>query len=292
METVLIVDDEKLNLNVMVELLKPTYKTLVAKNGEQALKRASGETLPDLILLDVMMPEVDGYEVCRRLKADASTLDIPVIFVTALGEVGDEAKGFEVGAVDYIVKPISPALVMARVRTHLELKNARDLLKNQNEVLEQKVEERTRELALTQDATIFSLASLAETRDPETGGHIRRTQHYVRVLAEHLKTHPDYASQLDEGTIKLLFKSAPLHDIGKVGVPDNVLLKPGKLTDEEFETMKRHAEWGRDALVHAQEALGGTTTFLDHAVDIAHTHHEQWSGRGYPRGLKEDAIPL
>ena len=289
---VLIVDDERLNLTVLSNLLKSDYKTVVAKSGEQALERAGSEVPPDLILLDIMMPEMDGYEVCRRLKDNPATRDIPVIFVTALNDAQDETRGFELGAVDYLTKPISPAVVAARVRTHLELRAAREILKNQNALLERMVEERTRELDLTKDATIHSLAALAETRDPETGAHIRRTQHYVRILAEHVRLRPEFQSELTDEVIALLFKSAPLHDIGKVGVPDSVLLKPGKLTDEEFEEMKRHTTYGRDALLNAEKVLGGTNSFLSFAIEIAHTHQEKWDGSGYPQGLAGRNIPL
>lgn len=287
----LIVDDEPLNLNVLVELFKAEFKLAVAKNGDQALQRVADTPAPDLILLDIMMPGMDGYEVCRRLKADEKTHDIPVIFVTAMGEVQDETKGLELGAVDYITKPISPPIVKARVKNHLELKHARDFMKNQNEILERLVAERTAELKLTQDVTIQSLASLAETRDNETGGHIRRTQMYVGALARYLSTQPGY-EQFDERTVDLMTKSAPLHDIGKVGVADRILLKPEKLTDEEFAEMKKHPTLGRDALLRAEQMLGSTSSFLQLAREIAYSHHEKWDGTGYPDGVKGDAIPL
>ena len=253
--SVLIVDDERLNVDLMVDLLKPHYRTLVATNGMQALKRASGEPRPDILLLDVMMPEMDGYEVCRRLKADAATSSIPVIFVTAMSEVGDEMKGFALGAVDYITKPISPPILEARVRAHLENKHARDFIEDRNRVLQGMVLERTRELMATQDATILSMATLAETRDPETGHHLQRTQGYVRRLAERLRAHPRFRDELDDQAIELLFKSAPLHDIGKVGVPDRILRKPGKLTPEEYEEMKRHVVYGYEAIVATEKLL-------------------------------------
>ncbi len=287
----LIVDDEPLNLNVLVELFKAEFKLAVAKNGDQALQRVADTPAPDLILLDIMMPGMDGYEVCRRLKADEKTHDIPVIFVTAMGEVQDETRGLELGAVDYITKPISPPIVKARVKNHLELKLARDYMKNQNEILERLVAERTAELKLTQDVTIQSLASLAETRDNETGGHIRRTQMYVGALARYLSTQPGY-EQFDERTVDLMTKSAPLHDIGKVGVADRILLKPDKLTDEEFAEMKKHPTLGRDALLRAEQMLGSTSSFLQLAREIAYSHHEKWDGTGYPDGVQGDAIPL
>ena len=291
---VLIVDDTPENIDVLGEILRPYYKRSVALDGEKALKIAQSDSPPNLVLLDIMMPGIDGYEVCRRLKDDKRTCDIPVIFVTAKGDVDDETMGFDLGAVDYITKPVSPPLVLARVRAHLELATAKQALKNQNAILEEMVEERTREIQVTQDVTIEALASLAETRDNETGSHIRRTQNYVRALAEELVTHVRFSTYLDDSAIDLLYKSAPLHDIGKVGVPDSILLKPGKLSDEEFETMKEHARYGRDALLRAEEALGdkASSSFLQLAREIAYSHHEKWDGSGYPEGTVGDAIPI
>ena len=288
---ILIVDDEPLNINVLVELFKGDYRLAVAKNGPQALQRVR-ESPPDLILLDIMMPEMDGFEVLRQLRQDPQTHDIPVIFATALSDAGDEARGLELGAVDYVTKPISPAIVKARVKNHLELRRARQLLENQNHILEEKVAERTRELRLTQDVTIQALAALAETRDDDTGAHIRRTQLYLQVLAKALFGRPDADHGLDERTVELITKSAPLHDIGKVGVPDHILLKPGKLTAEEFEVIKKHPVLARDALQRAEELLGAPTSFLRIAREIAYTHHEKWDGSGYPQGLREAEIPL
>ncbi len=294
-EKILIVDDQPANLEVLGEVLKPYYKRSVALDGEKALQIADSDRPPALILLDINMPGMDGYEVCRRLKKKDRTKNIPVIFVTALSEVGDETYGFEMGAVDYITKPVSPPVVLARVRTHLALKKARDSLAKQNEMLEEKVAERTLEVQLTRDVTIQSLASLAETRDNETGGHIWRTQNYVRVLAENLMTHPHFSNYLDESTILLLYKSAPLHDIGKVGVPDAILLKPGKLTDEEMEQMKKHTIYGREAIAHSEKLYkqaGGTSSFLSIAKEIACYHHEKWDGQGYPYGMRGQEIPI
>ncbi|CAN2042663.1 putative cyclic di-GMP phosphodiesterase VC_1348 [Candidatus Magnetomoraceae bacterium gMMP-15] len=283
-QKILVVDDTPTNIDILIETLKSNYKIIAALNGEKALKLVNSKNPPDLILLDIMMPGIDGYEVCKRLKADENTKDIPVIFVTAMDEIQDEAKGLELGAVDYLTKPISPSIVKARVRNHLELKQHQDHL-------EDIVKERTREVELTQEVTIQSLASLAEYRDPETGGHIRRTQNYVKLLAENLKTHKKYTDFLNDNTIDLLYKSAPLHDIGKVGVPDGILLKPGKLTDSEFEVMKKHTIYGRDALLAAEEKLG-SNSFLRFAREIAYTHHEKWDGSGYPQKLKGEEIPI
>jgi len=290
-ERVLVVDDEAFYIKVLVELLNPNYQVTLAKSGEQALKLLQAEPLPDLILLDVLMPGLDGYQVCSQIKSDARTKDIPVIFLTVKSEVEDEVTGFQCGACDYIAKPFSPPIVTARVATHLALQNSRKQLKQYSEHLEQRVRERTEAISRTQDMAIFCMTSLAETRDNETGMHIRRTQHYVKVLAEHLRSHEKYSNVLDDAYIELLFKSAPLHDIGKVGVPDRILLKPGKLNPDEWEEMKKHAEYGKLALDNAEREYGGSS-FLSMAKDIAYSHHERWDGKGYPLGLVAEAIPL
>jgi putative two-component system response regulator len=256
---------------------------LIAKNGRAALE-IMRKARPDLVLLDIMMPEMDGYEVCRRLKSAEETCHIPVIFLTAMTDAEDEAKGLALGAVDYITKPINPELVRARVRNHLELKRHRDHL-------EQLVQVKTREVQLTQAVMIESLATLAEYRDPETGGHIKRTQNYVKALAVHLKDHPRFRDLLDAQTIELLYLSAPLHDMGKVGVRDHVLLKPGRLEEAEFAEMKKHTLIGEEALRITEQKLG-RSTFLRHAREIAGSHQEKWDGSGYPRGMKGDAIPV
>ncbi len=281
---VLVVDDTPANIDILMEALSGDYIVTAARSGEKALSMVGREPRPDLILLDVMMPEMDGYQVCERLKADPITAEIPVLFITALDGRDDEARGLALGAVDYITKPFHIELVKARVANHVELKLHRDHL---NEM----VDSRTRELALTQEVTIFTLANLAESRDPETGSHIRRTQTYVKRLAEELRALPKYADKLDDETIELLYKSAPLHDIGKVGIPDRILLKPGKLTEEEFEIMKTHAALGAEALAVAERKLGGSS-FLRYAREIAGSHHEKWDGGGYPAGLSGDAIPI
>ncbi|MFV3369548.1 HD domain-containing phosphohydrolase [Pseudomonas sp. NY15435] len=290
--TILIVDDAPENLTLLSELLKLLYRVKAARTGEKALQIAQSDEPPDLILLDVMMPGIDGFEVCRRLRGEARTRHIPVIFITAQGAADDEIRGLELGAVDYLTKPINPPTVLMRVDNQLRIKAAADFLRDQNDFLEQEVQRRTRELAAIQDVTIIAMASLAETRDNETGNHIRRTQHYVRTLAEHLQQHPRFAADLDEETRQLLFKSAPLHDIGKVGIPDYILLKPGRLTTDEFEVMKTHTTLGLDALEKAEERLGMDVPFLRLAKQIAYGHHEKWDGSGYPQGLAGDAIPL
>ncbi len=290
--TVLVVDDSADNLTLMSALLKDSYKVKVANHGERALKIMQGEQLPDLILLDIMMPDIDGYEVCQRLKQEIRTRDIPIIFLTAKTQVEDEKRGLELGAVDYITKPISPPIVLARVKTQLQLKAAADFLKDQNAYLEQEVASRTREITAIQDVTILAMASLAETRDSDTGNHIRRTQYYVKALAEQLRTHPRFAAVLTDEFIATLFKSAPLHDIGKVGIPDRILLKPGRFEAHEFDIMKTHTTLGCDAIQHAETALGMDVAFLSMAKDIALSHQEKWDGSGYPQGLAGEAIPV
>jgi putative two-component system response regulator len=289
---ILLVDDETLYIDILVDLLKDDYTTVVAKSGAQALKRASDDPPPDLVLLDILMPGMDGYEVCRLLKEDPSTRDIPVIFLTVKSEVANEVRGFELGAVDYIAKPMSPPIVRARVKSHLALHRIQQQLAQQNELLEQRVFERTEELSRTKDVAIFCMASLAETRDSETGKHVLRTQNYIKILAEHLMNHPHFSDYLQlDGTIELLSKTSLLHDIGKVGVPDRILLKPGKLNPDEWIVMKKHAEFGHDALLRAEQELG-STDFLQMAREIAYTHHEHWDGTGYPQGLKGEEIPV
>jgi putative two-component system response regulator len=289
---VLVVDDAPQNLSLMDDLLSDDYAIKVAPSGARALKIARGVPTPDLILLDVMMPEMDGYEVCRQLKADPKTCDIPVIFLTAKTQLADEQMGFSLGAVDYITKPISPPIVMARIRTHLALKAAATFLKDQNAYLESEIARRTEDLRLVEEATILAMTSLAETRDNETGQHILRTQRYVRALALALRDHPRFMHYLTDTAIDLLFRSAPLHDIGKVGIPDRILLKPGKLDPAEFDIMKTHTTLGSEAIERAKVRIGRPVAFLNVASEIALSHQEKWDGTGYPQGLAGDAIPI
>ena len=290
--TVLAVDDTPENLDLMSGLLQDRYRVKVAINGEKALQIARSDDPPDLILLDIMMPGLSGYDVCAQLKQDPATRAIPIIFLTAMTGTDDETKGLEMGAVDFITKPVNPPIVLARVATQLQLKAAADFLRDQNSYLEAEVQRRGQELAAIQDVTIQAMAGLAETRDTDTGNHIRRTQHYVKALAQHLRDHPRFRDALDDRTIDLLFRSAPLHDIGKVGIPDRILLKPGRLTPEEFAIMKTHTTLGRDAIATAERQLGLEVGFLKYAKEIAYGHQEKWDGSGYPEGLAGDAIPL
>jgi len=287
---ILIVDDERFYINVLVELLKDTYKLYIAKSGEQALKRMQ-DNQPDLILLDIMMPEMDGYQTCLEIKNNPAWVTIPIIFLTGKTDQESEAKAFDYGAVDFISKPITPATVLARIKTHFSLLSSRQLLEQQNHILEEKVRERTRQLESTQDAAIYSLSMLAEARDQETGEHIQRTQQFVKALAKKLQSHPKYSDFLDDSTIEMLFKSAPLHDIGKIAVPDTILKKPGPLSAEETIEMQKHTTYGGDAIKNA-EKLSGSSSFLQLAREIAYSHQEKWDGSGYPEGLKQEQIPI
>lgn len=290
--SILVVDDTADNLSLMSELLKDIYKVKVANSGEKALKYVQGDSKPDLILLDIVMPGLSGYDVIRELKSNPSTRDIPVIFLTAMSAMEDEKKGLEMGAADYVTKPISPPIVLARIKTQLENKKMADFLRDQNNFLETEVAQRTRELSAIQNVTILAMTSLAETRDSDTGNHIRRTQFYVKALAEKLQTHPRFGYFLTNQTIDMLFKSAPLHDIGKIGIPDRILLKPGKFTAEEFEIMKTHTTIGRNAIEQAEKQLGMQVEFLTLAKEIAYSHQEKWDGSGYPEGISGDDIPI
>lgn len=298
MPTLLVIDDIPENLTLMYKLLKGEYIVKGANSGERGLAIAQKD-LPDLILLDVMMPGMDGFEVCSKLKADPVTEEIPIIFLTAKTESVDESKGLELGAVDYINKPIVPEIVKARVKTHVALKIAMDMRKGEKELLEKEVQRRIREslqqmeeLHAIQDIAFNAMVSLAETRDNETGNHIRRTQLYIKLLAERLSVTPRFSDVLDVKTIDLLYRSAPLHDIGKIGIPDNILLKKGRLTAEEFEVMKTHTTIGFDAINKAEKMNGKDMNFLKIAKEIAHSHHERWDGDGYPQGLAGEDIPL
>ncbi|WP_028582039.1 HD-GYP domain-containing protein [Desulfogranum japonicum] len=269
-QTVLVVDDTPENIDVLVGTLKDAYNVKAAINGLMGLKIAR-ESLPDIILLDIMMPQMDGYEVCRRLKADMVTKNIPVIFITAKIGLDDELHGLMLGAVDYITKPISPPVVMARVKTHLALYD-------QNRELDRKVRLQTRQLHETRLQVIQRLGKAAEFKDNETGLHVIRVSKYAYILAK--------AMGLNETDSDLLMNAAPMHDIGKIGIPDIILKKPGKLTDDEFDTMKSHCAIGADVIGFDDSDL------LRLAREIALTHHEKWNGRGYPHGLIGDNIPL
>ncbi|MGN7611546.1 HD-GYP domain-containing protein [Magnetococcales bacterium HHB-1] len=276
--SILIVDDTTVNIDILKELLSPFYRVLAATNGEIALKIANSAHPPDLILLDVMMPELDGYEVCRRLKAREQTAHIPIIFVTAKSNVDDETFGFSLGAADYIAKPISPPTVLARIRTHLALYDQKRHLESLVQERTQALLERTDELEETRVEVIRQLGRAAEFRDNETGMHVIRMSLYSRMLAEKWG--------MDEEESKQLMHAAMMHDVGKIGIPDHILLKPGRLTDREFAEIRKHPAIGAKIIGEQKASL------LKLARVISLTHHEKWDGSGYPKGLEGEDIPI
>ncbi len=302
--TLLIVDDDATNLAVLASTLKPRYRVRAAKDGAGALRAAASEPTPDLILLDVMMPELDGFGVLQRLKSDPKTRGIPVIFVTALGEDTDEERGLALGAVDFLTKPIRPLVVLARVQTHLALEQARTRLEAQNAWLESEVQRRIRDNLMIQDVSLSIIVGLVETRDAETGDHTLRTRAYVDALGRRLQRDPRFAAAVEPAALTTMVKASPLHDIGKIGIPDAILLKPGPLTPAEFEIMKTHARIGGDAISHAIARVTGVglsgrydrmpeaLDFLETARQMARWHHEKWAGGGYPDNLSGEAIPV
>jgi putative two-component system response regulator len=294
-ERILLVDDNPTNLQVLVGTLEGRgYNLLIAKNGESALTIVR-KARPDLILLDIMMPGIDGFEVCRRLKADPATQEIPVIFLSALGETTDKVHGLDLGAADYITKPFQPEEVIARVNTQLtiyglkkDLALRNEELRDMNENLERKVAERSQQLLKSREGVIFGMAKLTEARDGDTGKHLERICRYVDILARKMsKSDPE----LDENWINTVATTAALHDIGKVGIPDAVLLKPGRLTDDERKIMEDHPAIGGDALLEMRDHWGASP-FLARAIEITLGHHEKWDGSGYPFGVTGKAIAL
>lgn len=290
-QMVLVIDDTPANLSLLNQLLRPHYHVRLASSGARGLELAAMQP-PDLVLLDIMMPEMDGYEVCRRLKASPLSAGIPIIFLTAKIDAADEELGFEVGAVDFIHKPIAPSIVLARVRTHLQIKAWQTFLEDQSAWLQSEVERRVNEVLYLQEAAIRVMVSLAEFRDECTGNHIRRTQTYVRLLAQHLSRQERDREFLSVEHIDQIAKASPLHDIGKIAIPDHILLKPGKHTVEEFEIMKTHAMKGESMLIRTRQELGEDNLMLHFASQIARSHHERWDGTGYPDGLQGESIPL
>lgn len=270
-QSVLVVDDTPDNIDLLTEVLSDDYRIRVATSGEKALKIVYSDEPPDLILLDIMMPGLSGLEICRRLKANPDRRRIPIIFVTAMTSVEDEKLGLELGAVDYITKPISPPIVRARVRTHLALYD-------QTRELERMVNQRTQELLTTRQQIIRRLGRAAEFKDNETGNHVLRMSHYARLIAE--------AHGMGQAAAGVIFNTAPMHDIGKIGIPDAILLKPGKLDAAEWKVMHQHPIMGAEIIGKHDNEL------LESARIIALSHHEKWDGSGYPQGLKGEDIPL
>ena len=289
--SILIVDDAPANLSLMAGLLMAHYTVKALNAGSRVLALARQEA-PDLILLDVMMPDMDGYEVCRQLKADPLTCQIPVIFVTSKTDAGSEQRGMAAGAVDYIMRPITPAILLSRVQAHVVNAGAAKTMRIDNQYLQLEVAQQTRQIASLQEVTILALASLAETRDADTGNHLKRTQQYVELLCNYLSLQPRFEPYLSAERIRLVAMCAPLHDIGKVGVPDRILLNPGRYKPEEFEIMKTHPQLGLDAIAKAQASVENQDELFEVAKEIVYSHHEKWDGSGYPQGLRGDAIPL
>jgi putative two-component system response regulator len=288
---ILIVDDGPENLRILCELLSSEgYIARPVSDGEMALEAAAAVP-PDLILLDIRMPGMDGFEVCRRLKLEARLRDVPVIFLSAIDEVSDKVKAFSIGAVDYIAKPFQFPEVRMRVETHLRLRRLQLELEAKNRGLVELVSEKVREISDSQMATIFALAKLAESRDGETGKHIERVQLYCKVLASTLAEQPSYIGRIEESFIENIFLASPLHDIGKVAIRDHILLKQGQLTPGEFEEMKMHTTLGAQTLEQVKKRYP-SNEFLRLGIEIARCHHERWDGKGYPVGLAGPRIPL
>ncbi len=290
--TILIVDDNLTNLAVLSGFLRTHgYGIMIAKNGSDGIEKARlGK--PDLILLDVLMPDMDGFEACRRLKIDPATNGIPVLFTTALQTVADKVKGFSAGGVDYITKPLFEEEVMARVRTHLRLYSLQSELKEHNRTLDEKVRAQVKEISDAQVATIIALARLAESRDHETGGHLERVGGFCGLLAKRL-CDTDRCPELENPDIQILELASALHDIGKVGVPDAILRKqgPGRLLPDEFEIIKQHTVIGARTL-EAVQSHYPHNALINVGILIARSHHEKWNGLGYPDGLAGEEIPL
>lgn len=276
----------------IASLLREIYDIETIDHDADLMQIASQASAADLIFLDINLHDNEGHAICRQLKDDPSTWSIPVILFDDATTDEKTLKGFACGADDYIPLPINPAILTARVKAQIARRANIDLVRLINEQLEEAVAKRTGEIAAVQDATILAMTSLAQTRDTETGNHIRRTQHYVQALSKQLQSHPRFSDHLTDSAIDLLFKSAPLHDIGKIGIPDRILLKPGRFTPAEMEIMKTHTTLGREAIEYAENQLGCKLDFLTIAKEIAYSHQEKWDGSGYPQGLVGEEIPI
>lgn len=293
-KTILCVDDTPANLMLLNECLKDKYRVKLVNSGEKALQILSNfEQAKDIhvVLLDVMMPGLDGFEVCRRIREQKQTEFLPIIFITAKNTPDDETMALGVGGNDFITKPINPEVLLSRISTQLKLENYQAILRSENSALEFKLEQTMLDAIKLQEATLSVMVSLAEFRDEETGNHIKRTQLYIQALAKQVAAQYP-ALEISENQIAIITKCAPLHDIGKITTPDDILLKPGKLEPEEFEIMKQHARKGYDILCRAADQMGHYGEFLSVAQQIALSHHEKWNGLGYPEGLSGDDIPL
>lgn len=288
---IMLVDDVPENLKFLEDMLQNQgYNTAAFPSGTMAL-RAAERISPDLILLDIMMPGMDGFEVCHKLKEDERFRNIPVIFISALDDTSNKVRAFSEGGVDYVTKPFQEKEVLSRIRTHLNLRRSQQELQKYNFHLQDLVDEKVKEIAESQVATIHALSSLAEYRDDDTGQHIYRTQAFCRLLAEQLRDNPKCSDRITDSFIHNISCAAPLHDIGKVGIADNILLKPGKLTAEEFEIMKGHVMIGVKTLDSVREKYPNNE-FINIGLRLTRSHHEKWDGNGYPDGLAGEDIPL
>ena len=289
--TILLLSESQVSLDLVFASLSETYNVCCA-NGHELASEIHTTTPPDLILLDIENSGSSGEEVCRQLKQMALPRELPIIFLNRGSAMDNEELSIELDVVDHLSLPLSEKIMQSRVRAHFAIADRASAMRMHNEYLEIDILKRKRQLAAMQDTTILALASLAETRDVDTANHIRRTQHYVLALANHLSDSPRFADYLTHETIDILFKCAPLHDIGKVGIPDKILLKPGRYEPAEFEIMKKHPVLGRDAILNAQKAAGEPLEFFEIAKDMVYSHHEKWDGSGYPLGLAGNAIPI
>jgi putative two-component system response regulator len=288
---IIVVDDTPANLELLTEMLKTQgYNVRSASNGKFAIQAAKNNP-PDLILLDINMPEMNGYEVCKLFKSDEALREIPVIFISAMSDTSEKLEAFSTGGVDYITKPFHLEEVYARVATHLKLHRLQTEMKEYNEKLQKVVKEQVKEISDSQMATIFAIAKLAESRDDDTGKHLERVQMICRAIALKLSMHKSYSTLITRTYAENIFYACPLHDIGKVAIPDNILLKPGKLTSEEFEIMKTHAALGAETLSEVLDKYPNNY-FIKMGIAIARHHHERWDGKGYPDGLAKNNIPL
>jgi putative two-component system response regulator len=290
--TILIVDSASENLMAMKDLLREHYTVRMAASGEGAFQRMEELPRPALVLLDESLPDMEGYAVLQEMRASFMTVDIPVLMLSSSAETFGGRRALEAGAADVLRKPVLPELLRARVATHLELTRLRNAGKDEPARVNRLVAERTRQVVDVRDAAIMAIACLAEASDGDTARHVRRTQRYFTALAREMRFHGNYRAELGDADIALMAQAVPLHDIGKLRVPDAILNKPGRLTVDEFEVMKQHTVFGRDAIACVAQAIGGDTRFLRYAQEIAGSHQEKWNGSGYPEGLAGTAIPL
>jgi putative two-component system response regulator len=296
-EKLILVDDNPSNLRAGKNVLSEKYEVYTVSSAAK-LFDVLEDIKPAMILLDIEMPEMNGYEAIKILKAREDTKEIPVIFLTGKTDTENELEGLDLGAIDYITKPFVPPLLLKRIEVHLlveaqkkTLEAQQKELKNFNDNLQKMVDDKTRTVLELQDAILKTVADLVESRDDITGGHIERTQRGVALLVEALRDHPVYGKEVAGWDIKLLLQSSQLHDVGKIAISDRILQKPGRLTDEEFEEMKKHAAFGGQ-IIEKIESSTSASDFLKYAKIFAGTHHEKWDGSGYPRGLKGEEIPI